>query len=260
MDHIGWLKQQSEPLFPDILWSRPESKRGAGKLLIIGGNQFGFGAPGQAFAEAEAAGIGVVNVLLPDAIRKIAGGMLPDAEFAPSTPSGSFSKKALDDFIRLSNWADGVLLAGDLGRNSETSILLETFVKKYDGLLTITQDAAEYFRETPKDVINRENTVLVLSLSQLQKVFINTPHISPITLGMGTVQLVEALQSYTSSREAIIITKHNGYKFVASKGKVSTTKDDEQLWRVKTAARSSVFWLQNPQKPFEAITTSLLAD
>ncbi len=257
---MSWLKQTSEPLFPDIVWSRPEAKAGAGKLLIIGGNQFGFGAPGQAFAASESAGIGVVNVLLPDAIRKVAGGMLPDAEFAPSTPSGSFSRRALDDFLRLSGWADGVLLAGDLGRNSETSILLETYVKKYDGLLTITQDAAEYFREVPGDIVNRKNTCLVVSLSQLQKLFINTPHISPITLGMGTVQLVDALSSYTAKHPVILVTQHNGFVFVAHRGKVSTTKNDDQIWRVHTAARASVFWLQNPEKPFEAITTSLLPD
>ena len=253
-----WLKQSGKPLFPDILWSRPETKSGAGKLLIIGGNQYGFGATGQAYAESERAGIGVVDVLLPDAVRKVAGSLLPDAEFAPSTPSGSFAHASLEAMLRLSQWADASLLAGDLGRNSETAIVLEEYVRTYDGLLIITQDAVEYFRETPLILIDRQRTCVVVSLSQLQKLFINSPHIAPITLGMGTAQLAEALHDYTNKHAASIITLHNDLLFVAHDGMVSTTHCNEQVWRMKYAARAAVFLLQSPAKPFEALTSAVI--
>ncbi|HSX27740.1 MAG TPA: hypothetical protein VLG25_03070, partial [Patescibacteria group bacterium] len=119
-----WQKQtKDKPLFPDLLWSRPENRAQAGKLLIIGGNAHGFAAPAEAYGQALEAGIGVVRVLLPDAVKAVAKHALETVDFAPSTPSGSFSKKGLAEFISHASWADGVLIAGDLGRNSETAIL-----------------------------------------------------------------------------------------------------------------------------------------
>ncbi|MCA9323843.1 hypothetical protein KC992_01945 [Candidatus Saccharibacteria bacterium] len=258
MDHTYWQKQTSEPLFPDIFWSRPESKMGAGKILIIGGNAHRFGAPGIAYAASEKTGAGSVRVLLPDAIRKIVKGMLPDADFAPSTPSGSFAKNALSELLTNAQWSDGVLLAGDFGRNSETAIVLESFVEKYRGVLTITQDAADYFKETPLTIIDRENTIVVVSLAQLQKIFISTPSITPIVSSMSSIQLAEALHYYTKEHPACIVTKHNDLIFVAASGQVSTTKHTERLWRVETSGKIAVFAMQNPQKIFEAATTSLL--
>lgn len=257
--HEYWLRQSSENLlFQDILWSRPESKATSGKLAVIGGHGHGFGAPGIAYGAALESGVGVCRVLLPDAVKKVVRGILPDADFAPSTPSGSFAKAALSDIVSVAQWADAALLAGDVGRNSETAILLENFVQSYHGLLTITHDAADYFRETPLQLADREDTLLVLSLSQLQKYFINTPTLTPITYSMTTPQLVEALHDYTKQHPACIITKHNDLIFVASNGQVVTQKYEEKIWRVKTAARASVFWLQNPTKQFEAVVSSFI--
>jgi len=261
MEPTNWHKQlPGEPLYPDIIWSLPENKSSSGKLTIIGGNQFGFGAPGNAYTVAQSAGAGVVQVLLPDGIKKVVKTLLPDAEYAPSTPSGSFARKALDSLLSLSSWSDGVLLAGDLGRNSETAMMLETYVEKYTGPLTITQDAVEYFKETPLQLVERTNTLIVLSLSQLQKIFINTPSIIPITLGMGSLQLVEALQSYTKEHSCMIVTMHNDLLYVASDGDVSTTKTTKDIWRVETATVAAVLWMQVPNKPFQAITTAVLPE
>ncbi len=57
------------------------------------------------------------------------------------------------------------------------------------------------------------------------------------------------------------MVKHLNTIFVATKGQVSTTKTDQSLddsWRVDTAAASSVWWLQNPSKTFQALTSSAL--
>src|SRR5580704_1951753 len=140
--HDYWHRQTADkPLFPELLWSRPEHKAQAGKLLIIGGNLHGFAAPAEAFAIAEKTGIGTTRVLLPDALHKTIGKVFMAGEFAPSTPSGSFAKKSLAEFLEMANWADAVLIAGELGRNSETAIVLEQFVEKYSGQLTIAKDA-----------------------------------------------------------------------------------------------------------------------
>src|SRR5438105_2493778 len=134
-------RQTNEPLFPDVLWNRPENKRHAGKLLIVGGHQQSFSTVSEAYAAATKAGIGTARVILPDKLQKMLSGLFPEAEYAPSTHIGSFSRQALDSLLEAAEWADGVLLAGDFGRNSETAVLLESFIEKYKDLLALAGDS-----------------------------------------------------------------------------------------------------------------------
>lgn len=253
-----WRKQDpGEPLFQDIIWSRPESKSNSGKLAIIGGHSHGFGAPGAAYAEALDANVGVCKVLLPDAVKKTVKYVLPDADYGSSNPSGSFSKQALGSFLDISIWADGVLIAGDMGRNSETAILLEKYVEQYSGPLMIAQDAADYFKFFPQLLMNRPKTTLVISLAQLQKIFINAPLITPITYGMTQPQLAEALHLFTTKFQITIIVKHQDLIFVAHGGQVVSTPNTDMPWRVRTAGKAIVYWIQNQSQPLESISTSL---
>lgn len=256
-----WQRQTREnPLFPDLLWSRPENRRSAGKLLIIGGNAHGFAVVAEAYAAAEQAGAGTVRVLLPEALRKTVGHTLEAAEFAASTQvSGSFARDSLGELLLQSQWADAVLLAGDLGRNSETAVALEGYVKRYSGPLVITKDAADYFIPNPEFLADRADTVLVISLAQLQKLGTSLKFETPFLLSMGLLLLVQALRDLTLKHSLTIVTKELDQIVVATAGSVSTTKleTDQEIWRVATATRSAVWLMQNPSKPFEAITTSL---
>ena len=261
MDHTYWHKQTSDkPLFPDLLWSRPENKRQAGKLLIVGGNLHGFTAPATAYNEAVKAGIGTARVLLPDSLQKTVGRVLEAGEYAPSTPSGSFGRPALAELLEMSTWADGVLLAGDFGRNSETAILLEECTNKYNGQLTLTKDAVDYFAKTPDGLLERPKTTLVLSFSQLQQLATSAKFITPFTFDMDFLHLIDTLHEFTTKHSVAIVTKHLQNIFVAVNGQVSTTKleQDVEIWRVQTSAHAAVWWLQNPSKTFEALTTSLV--
>jgi ADP-dependent NAD(P)H-hydrate dehydratase / NAD(P)H-hydrate epimerase len=186
VDRNYWHRQTTDaPLFPDLLWSRPENKLYAGKLLIVGGNAHGFAAAAEGYNYAHKAGIGSGRVLLPDALLKNVSKLFPEAEFAPSTPSGSFASSALGELLPMAHWADGILLAGDLGRNSETAILIESFLRKHSGQVTLTKDAIEYVTAQPTLVADRENTLLVLSFSQLQKLAISLKFSSAFTSDMG---------------------------------------------------------------------------
>lgn len=262
-----WQKQAADqPLFPDILWSRPENRQAAGKLLIIGGNSHGFAVPAQAYQTAINSGIGSARVLLPDVLQKTVGPVMAEGEFAPSTPSGGFGKDALNEFLTQANWADGVVLGGELGRNAETSILLEQFVQKYDGPLAITRDAVDYFYHQPALIAERTDTAIVLSLSQLQKLGVALHFGTPFLLSMGLMLLVQALHDFTTQYPAVIITKELDTIVVAQGGRIVTTKlaagpsEGDDPWRVPTATAATVFWLQNPAKPLEAMATSLTSD
>lgn len=261
MEDTYWHKQtKGAPLYPDMLWSRPENRAHAGKLLIAGGTAHGFAAPALAYTETVAAGVGTSRVLLPDAIKEVARHALETVEFAPSTPSGSFSRKALAEFIDHGLWADAVLLAGDFGRNSETAIVIETFLQKYSGLTIITHDAVDYLYAPAKLVIARDKTSLVLTIAQLQKLAkaIGYPH--AVTFAMGILQLVAWLHEFTLLYPITIVTKHLDIIYVAHKGFVTTTKllNGLKIWRVSTAGYVSVWQLQNPNKQLESATTAVV--
>lgn len=261
MEQSYWQKQTDKPLFPELEWSRPENKSLAGKLLVIGGNAHGFAAPAEGYAEALQAGIGTARVLLPDSLQKTVGKVFPAGEFAASNPSGGFAKNAIAEVLATSEWADGVLLAGDMGRNSETAIVLESLLEKFSGQVTITKDALDYFTPAPGQLIMRPHTTLVLSFAQLQKLAMSARFPMAFTFEMDLLHLVETLHKFTDSYPINLITKHLNNILVAVNGQVSSTKLDKDVetWRVKTAAHASVWWLQNPTKSFEALTMSVLS-
>lgn len=254
-----WQKQEAgKPLFPDLLWSRPENRSQAGKLLVVGGNAHGFAAAAEAYQAAAGAGIGTARVLLPDSLQKTVGKVFMAGEYAPSTPSGSFGRQALAELLAMAGWADAVLLAGDFGRNSETAVLLEQFLGKYAGQLTLTKDAVDYFIRTPAVMLERRQTLLVINIAQLQKLGTGAGFTTAFTFDMGVLGLVDALHDFTWQYHISIIVQHLDTLFVAMDGKVSTTRlsRERPVWRVKTAAAAGVWWLQNPSKPFEALTAA----
>jgi hypothetical protein len=260
MDRSYWHKQTDKPLFSDLLWSRPENRLHAGKLLIVGGNAQAFASAAEAYAAAEKAGIGTARVLLPDSLQKTVGRVFEAGEYAPSTPSGSFSQQALAELLSMAQWSNGVLLAGDLGRNSETAILIEHFTEKYEGQLTFTKDAADYVINTPGPLLVRPNTLLVISFAQLRKLATGARFTRAFTTDMDLLRLIDALHEFTTRYAIGLIVRFHDTVLVAREGEVSTTKvpSEPKIWRLKTAANASVWWLQNPTKPFEALTTSLV--
>jgi ADP-dependent NAD(P)H-hydrate dehydratase / NAD(P)H-hydrate epimerase len=254
MESSNWLRQiKDKPAFADILWSRPVNKRYAGKLLIIGGHSQSFSAPSRAFAAAVKAGAGTVRILLPDTLQKTVSKAFTEAEFAASTPIGSFSRQALEHFLDLSDWADGVLLAGDFGKNSETAILLENFVDKYTGQLSLTGDSLDYFAQKPGQLLDREKTLLVGNLGQIQRLAQSK---TVIKLTDDLVQILNKLSIFTSDIKASIITEQSGQIIVANIGKISTTKSNQRGTETELAAYASVWLMQQPEKPFEALTTA----
>lgn len=261
MQRDYWHKQTTaQPLFPDMQWSRPETKALAGKLLIVGGNAMGFAAAAEAYALARKAGVGSTRVLLPIALQKSVGKIFEAGEYAPSTPSGSFATAALGELLPMAHWADGTLLAGDLGRNSETAIVIESFLTKHPGQVTLTKDAIEYISSQPALIQHRENTLLVLSFSQLQKLATSMKLPKAFSSQMDLLRTVDALHELTVAYPFAVIIKHLDTIFVSVGGQVSSTpcQADEKIWRLRIASAASVWWLQNPQKSFAALTTSII--
>jgi len=259
MDQTYWFRQGDKPLFPELEWSRPETKLQAGKLLIVGGNSHGFAAPAESFGAAEKAGVGTIYVLMPDSLRNSVGKLFPEAEFAPSTPGGSFAANALAELLDSGRRVDGVLLSGDISRNSETTILLESFMKKHDGQVTLTKDVADLFCQQPLSILHRPQTLLVIAMGQLRRLGIEARFQRAFTSEMGIVQLADVLHDFTELYPLNVVTRHQNQFIVAANGMISTTKaaEDKPVWRMQAAATTSVWWLQNPRKTFEALTAAV---
>ena len=256
-----WQKQESsKPLYEDLLWSRPEQKAQAGRLLIIGGNAHAIAAPSEAFAIALKQGIGEVKAVMPDKTRKMLGPKVPvDIELVASTPSGSFSTKAEQQVKSYMAWADATLFAGDIGRNSETAILLETVASKMPGLQIYTRDAADYFNASVRTVLDRPDTLLVISLAQLQKYCHSLGWPAAVTFDMGVGPLCTLLRELTSVHKAYITVQYLTVLITAVDGEVIVTKlpSEPHRWRLQTAATASVWWLQNKNRPLESIATAI---
>lgn len=185
--------------------------------------------------------------------------MLGEIEFAPSLKNGSFDRSSLSEMLDLAVWADTTLLAGGIGRNSQAAVALESFVAEFKGRLVITQDAVDIFLASPSSIVSRPNTLVVAAFGQLQKIWSALGRWPAITYDMDLIKLAECLHQLTLEVPAIIVTKHQSLALVAFDGKVSSTLNNDKIWRVKTAAIASVWWMQNPAKPFEGITSSLIA-
>jgi NAD(P)H-hydrate repair Nnr-like enzyme with NAD(P)H-hydrate dehydratase domain len=252
MENMNWLRQTEEPLFPDILWSRPENKRHAGKLLIIGGHKQSFNAVSAAYSAALKAGIGTARVILPDKLQKTVSKLFPEAEYAPSNEIGSFSRQALAVLMDAASWADGVLLAGDFGRNSETAILLESFTSNYNGKMALAGDTLDYFQSQPGTIAERKNTLIITSLPQAQK--LASPDL--IQQKADFIKVVEQVQQWVVKTKICAVTVHSNQVIVACGQQISATAFKTAIPDEVLSAYSAVWFLQQPAKPFKAVTTA----
>lgn len=258
MDYSYWQKQTPDkPLFEDIIWNKPQNKKLAGKLLIIGGNNHGISAPGEAYKIASSQGAGECKVVLPDSTRKLLPNKLEGIEFTPSNPSGSFGKDSYNELKSFISWADASVFIGDFGNNSETAILLEKLAT-LPGLQTYANDAADYFVNNPLAILQREKTLLMLTMPQLQKYVIGAKVSQAFIHNLELLRMVEKLHEFTNIFKAYVVTQHKDQIFCASSGKVVTTKlaKEPEDWATKLATSASVWWMQSQSKPLQAIATA----
>lgn len=261
MDFSYWKKQTPvTALFPDVEWSKPEQRALAGRLGIIGGNKLGFAGVAEAYSVATSAGVGEVRVLLPDVLRTTIPKTMTDVHFGPTNPSGSLTRDALTDMIAVGAWAQAVLLSGDAGRSSETAILYEDFVRNFKGQLIVTRDAVDLLKNSAQELVDRPNTLLVVSFAQLQKLFQAVYYPKVLTFSMQLTNLVEALHKFTITYPVTIAVLHKEVLFVAHEGDVISTPFDNPMaiWRGNTAARAATYLLWHPSAPLKAIATSFV--
>ena len=263
-DFDYWQKQGLKPLFGEVDMERPEQKRYAGKLLIIGGNKGAFFAVANAMNEAHEMGVGEVRALMPSSLKSQVPST-PEVYFAEAEKSGAFGRNALNDLLIQAEWAEAVVLIGDMVKNAETTMAFAEFMKQCEKPLFITRDAVDAV--TP-DVMNwamREpETSLLLTMPQLQKLLRTLYYPKVVTLSMPTNQLIETLHKFTLSYELSIVTFHNNQLIVAQHGEVVSEdiKDTEwtqiTLWGGALAVQEAVLKLWNPNIEIRKVLASAM--
>ena len=248
-------RQTDKPLFPDAVWSKPERKSQAGKLLIIGGNGLEFAKTQAAYNLALKIGLGECKVVLPKTALKVIG-IHPDIEFAPNTSQGSFALEAKADLLGYIDWADTVLLPGELGRSSETAQLIEQIISSTNKRIVLARDALDLLHVDYASLIRRPETTAVLSLAQLQEVFKVVGWPQAIRFQMSLPELVAQLHEFTNQYPVNLVVYFGLNLVAASSGEVVTTRLDNEpeSWRLVVATLSAT-WLTWTQ-PFEALATS----
>jgi hypothetical protein len=78
---------------------------------------------------------------------------------------------------------------------------------------------------------------------------------------MDLIQLIDVLHAWTKQYQTAIVVRHQDTIIIAFKGDVSTTQNTdytEDTWQIPIATHIAVWWLQNPTKPFQAMTSALI--
>lgn len=257
-----WQRQEyDEPLFKDILWSIPETKARKKKLVLVGGNAHSFMGVAKSYELINQAGIGDCRVVLPKRLERLVGANLPNAVYLENNESGGITKDATNTMLEYERWGDGVLLAGELGHSSETSLFVNKYIEKSQKPLILSGDTLESFYENPEQLFEREDTVIVADFRQLQKFAPKLGAETPLTSDMGLVKLVESLHELTAEREALIVTVYQESVIVAMYGEVTSTHYKTNAdWQQEVTARAAVFFVQHEGKPFQAVTSSLVSN
>lgn len=250
---MSWQQQKEEPLYPDLLWSRPENKRTAGKLLIIGGQSGQFTAAADAYEAATKAGTGYIKVLLPDSLQKLTE-HLPDIEYGPSNESGSFSKQSLGLFNEMSEWADHVLLAGDFGTNSQTVTILDGYLLRCPASVTISSHALSSIG-LPISQLSKRPITLVLEEGDLPKLPLEFDIPKAITSSMNVMEFADILAQISKDSRANYVAARQGKIWVSVAGDVTST-DYKNPEVSKLSAFCAVWLMQQPAKPLQALTTA----
>lgn len=219
MDYWGRINRESKL---DLDFERPEQRRLAGSLLIVGGHANSFFSVANVTQLALESGWGEVTTVLPDSLEK----KVPKTDgvvFLESENSGGFAKNNGGRIAELIHGVDVNLIVGDMGKNAEAvEFVAEMLTTK--GLTMVTRDAVDLAIDTGKleQFLEDEDACLFLSTSQLKKLLKEIYYPRVLNLTMPLLQMIEVLHKFTLSYSATIITIHSDQIVLAKDGRVLT--------------------------------------
>ncbi|HVE80730.1 MAG TPA: hypothetical protein VNA68_01135 [Candidatus Dormibacteraeota bacterium] len=249
------LKQSDKPLFGDILWNKPLSRSGSGRLLIVGGHKSQFNICQNAYMAAVAAGIGECNLIMPDSLYSLLK-HAPHITFVPSNASGALGKAALADILEQVSGCDGIMLPGNLSTNSETTTLIESLIRETGKPLILGAEALRSIAFNLKLATARPKTLVaaempgIFDFANSLKVAVSFKHQDSI---LNMSDLFEKLMDETNCD----YLSWSGAGLIAAASKqCSLSAIAGELPPGWYEGAATVFWLQYQSQPFEALTTA----
>jgi hypothetical protein len=261
------LLQQSKdhPLYPEVLWDKPENSLNAGKICIIGGNAHAIKEPNEAYQISLKNILKERRVVLPESTKKYFSKehSVPDILFAPSNISGSFSAKSLIDLQTYQSWADCTIFAGDFTKSSETTILINKLIDKSSQLTAICNDGIDIVLQSEISPLQNSNLIITCSLAQLQKLCICYSPKFVFTSNLSPLAFYNKLSDLSSNAECYLLVMFQEKLYVAYKGQVVISDLNENLlndasWATKITTVAAIWSMQQPAKRFQALVTGTL--
>ena len=252
-----FIRQNETPLFPKILYNRPITRTGAGRLLIAGGHTGELSQPTALFELAMAAGAGECTVALPDAVVKLLGGA-PSTTFVASSPSGSLGREALGRLLELSEDVDAVAVGVSLSNNSETAILLERFLGEVVRPVIAFGEAMSLMLANPAPLIDKPNNLLILTMPEVFKLADRLGVAIQIRPGGGLFNKLEIVMAVAEQIAATLLV-YGTETIIATAGETPiVTPVDYRLsqYPIVYYALGSVFWLQNRARRRDGLATA----
>ncbi len=251
-----YLKQTDQPLFPKILWNRPVSRRGAGRLLLIGGHKGEFSQLQSIYQLTLAAGAGECRVVMPDSLRKLLA-EAPDSSFVPSSPSGSLGRGALGEILDIAKDFDAVAIGANLSNNSETSILVESLLSQLKQPVVLFADGLAAIHHQPKLATTSPNALIVANMQELLKLagrFGTETSTKPEDGVLNKIKLVSSLSN--ASNVSYILIDRSMVVAAQAQASLTVAVSSMNFFASAIVAVAAVLFTQNPSKPFEALTTA----
>jgi Cdc6-like AAA superfamily ATPase len=184
------IQENLKPLYPDLIWAKPENRNNAGKILLIGGNEYDFKNIASIYEYLLTAKVGSIKIIFPDILKKEIKVDSDVGIFLPSNRSGSFSQKALAELMDYSSWPDSIILGGDFGKNAETRLLFERFLDKTkQPKIVFVNDSAPFIPQTISNNLN----IIIQPLPIIQKFFLSITHQTTLNLQDNPNQIYQKL-------------------------------------------------------------------
>lgn len=248
-------RQSGELLYQKVLWNRPVSRLGAGRLLLPGGHSGQFSLVTGIHQVAEASGAGECVAALPDSLVKTLGGA-PSTTFLASSPSGSLGREALAGLLELSEDADSILIGANLSNNSLTTILIERFMTESERPVIAFEDALVSLQHDLKALAERPGNLLIVTMPEIFKLAAALGVAITIRRDGGILNKLEIIRDVAAASKCDYVV-YGSEIIVSVDGKLGVSAVNYRLGQMPAMyiGTLSVFWTQNPKQRYEGLMT-----
>ena len=248
-------RQSQELLYPKVLWNRPVSRLGAGRLLLPGGHSGEFSLVTGIHQVAAASGAGEAVAALPDSLVKILGGA-PNTTFVASSPSGSLGREALAGLVELSEDADAILIGANLSNNSLTTILIERLMAETQRPIIAFADALVSLQHNLKGLAESPGNLLIVTMPEVFKLAAALGVAITIRRDGGILNKLEIIRDVAAASKCDYVVYGSEIIIsVDSKLGISTLNSRLSQLPAMIYGTLSVFWTQNSKQRYEGLMT-----